>query len=87
MSFDINALSCEVSKGKVKTIKEINRVISVAKEKKNILRFIRLGDVNDLRVSVYADASFSNGGEPQKTVAGRVVVIENAKKERVNVVS
>ena len=87
LSFDVNALSCEVSKGRVKTIKEINRVISVAKEKKNILKFIRLGDLTNLKVSVYADASFSNGGEPQKTVAGRVIMIENSRTERVNVVS
>ena len=87
ISFDVNSLSCEVSKGKVKTVKEINRVISIAKENKNRLKFVPLGDLNDLKVSVYADASFSNVGEPMKTISGRVILIENKKDKKVNVIS
>ena len=88
ISFDVNTFSSEVSKGKVKTVKEINRLIGIVKEKKKIcLKFVRLGDISKLKVKVYTDASYSNIGDTSKTLSGRVILIENCEKEIVNVVS
>ena len=86
LSFAVNRLSSEVSDGRVKTVKEINRLIKQAKSKKTKLRFSKLGDISKLCVRVYADASLSNQDEGIRSTAGRVIMIENENR-KVNIVS
>ena len=85
VSFDVNILSSQVAKGTVKTVKEINRIISIVKSRQNKLRFIRLGDISDLKVKVFADASFANVDEATRSTSGRVILVENGDGQ-VNVV-
>ena len=85
VSFDVNILSSQVAKGTVKTVKEINRIISIVKSRQNKLRFIRLGDITNLKVKVYADASFANVDEATRSTSGRVILVEN-RDGQVNVV-
>ena len=85
VSFDVNILSSQVAKGTVKTVKEINRLISIVKSRQNKLKFIRLGDISELKVKVYADASFANVDEATRSTSGRVILVEN-KDGQVNVV-
>ena len=87
LSFDVNLLSTEVSRGTVKTIKEINRTIRKAKDRRTRLRFVKLGDVSDLNVKVYADASYGNQDLATRSTAGRVIILENKNKQRMNVAS
>ena len=58
ISFDVNVLSSEVANGTISTIKAANRVIKKAKFSQSVLRFVRLGDLSDLSIKVYADASY-----------------------------
>ena len=87
LSFDVNILSSEVAKGTVKTVKEINRVISNAKLKSDKLRFVRLGDLANLEVKVYADASFSNQDGATKSTAGRVILLKSKDENVANIIS
>ena len=87
VSFDVNVLSSEVSKGTISTVKAINRVVRRAKNTKNVLRFTKLGNMSDLSVRVYADASFGNQADKVRSTAGRVILIENKKTGLLSVVS
>ena len=80
-------MSREVTTGTVKTVKEINRVISNAKLKDSKLRFVKLGELVDLEVKVYADASFCNQEGSIKSTAGRVILLQNPKTNMSNIVS
>ena len=81
LSFDVNLLSSEVSRG---TMKTANRV---AKSSKSILRYSKLGRTADISVILYADASYGNQGDKIRSTAGRVLVIENKKTGKVIVAS
>ena len=83
ISFDVNALSSEVSKGTVKTVKEINRVISNAKVRKNKLKFVKLGDIYKLCVKVYADASYANQDGATRSTGGRVIMLKKREEDLV----
>ena len=80
-------LSSEVAKGTISTIKAANRAIRKAKSNKSVLRFVRLGDLSDLSVKVYADASYANQMDKVRSTAGRVILIQNKKRDLVSVVS
>jgi hypothetical protein len=79
ISFEVNVLSSEVAKGTISTVKAINRIVKKAKSSKNVLRFSRLGDLSDISVRVYADASFGNQADKIRSTAGRVILIQNKK--------
>jgi hypothetical protein len=78
LSFEVNALSSEIANGTIKTARDINKLLKKAKSTRNILRFIKLGDLSKLKVKVYADASFCNQDSSKtRSTAGRVVLLEN----------
>ena len=87
LSFDINVMSSEISHGTVATAKSINKLVKRAKLTRNVLRFVKLGDISKLRIKVYADASFCNQDGRIKSTGGRVVLLENEDAGLVNVVS
>ena len=87
LSYDINAISSEASKATVKTAKELNKIVRKAKDTKSVLRFGRLGDINEVTVKVYADASFGNQDEGTRSTAGRVVLLEHKENASVNIAS
>ena len=60
LSYDMNVLSSKVSKATQKTLKELNRILAKTKESRSKIRFVRLGDIKNLRIKVFADASFCN---------------------------
>ena len=85
LSFDVNVLSSEVSKGTVRTVKNINKTIRKAKDKRNKIRFVKLGPISSLIVKVYSDASFGNQDESTRSTAGRIIFIENEESKVMNV--
>ena len=87
ISFDVNKLSSEVAKGTVGTLKALNKTLKKVKSSKNVLRFSKLGDISDISVKVYADASYGNQGDKIRSTAGRVVLLENSKTGVVDVAS
>ena len=87
LSYDINAISSEASKATVQTAKELNKIVRKAKDTKSVLRFGRLGDINEVTVKVYADASFGNQDEGTRSTAGRVVLLEHKENASVNIAS
>ena len=80
-------MSSQIASGTVQTAKDINKLVMKAKATRNILRFIKLGDIRNLSVKVYADASFCNSEDKTRSTEGRVVLLENKETGFVNVVS
>ena len=87
ISYEVNVLSSEVAKGTISTVKAINRIVKKTKSSKNVLRFSRLGDLSEISVRVYADASFGNQTDKIRSTAGRVILIQNKKTGSVSVAS
>ena len=87
ISFDVNILSSEVATGTMATVKAVNKIVRKAKNSRNILKFARLGDISDLSVKVYADASYGNQNDKIRSTAGRVILIENSKTGKVSLAS
>ena len=87
LAFEVNWLSANIAQATVKSLKLINSVIRKAKSKKEIIKFTRLGNLSDLSVKVYTDASFSNQEDKIRSTGGRVIFIENTKTGRVNILS
>ena len=87
LSYDLNVLSGEVSKATVNTAKELNKLVTKAKGSRNVLKFCKLGNIENLVVKVYADASYGNQDDGVRSTAGRVVLLEHKHKDAVNVVS
>ena len=83
----MNILSSEVAKGTGATVKSVNKIIRKVKSSRSILRFSKLGDISDLSVKVYADASYGNQNDKIRSTAGRVILIENKKTGKVSLVS
>ena len=87
ISYDINAISSEVSRATVKTAKDLNKIVRKAKDSKTVLKFSKLGHINDLIVKVFADASFGNQDDGTRSTGGRVVLLENKDQAAVNIAS
>ena len=86
LSYDVNVISSQVTNATVSTVIEMNRIVTKAKNgMKNVLKFAKLGDISDLIVKVYADASFGNRNDGTRSTGGRIVMIENKKKGAVNI--
>ena len=87
LAYDVNVLASDVSKGTKITARKMNRIIQKAKSKHEVLRFTRLGNISDLIVKVFTDASYNNQDGQVRSTEGRVVLIENPKQELVSVAS
>ena len=87
LAFDTNRLASEVPKATVKTLKELNQVIRKAKGRHGEIMFSKLGEINDLAIKLYTDASYNNIDNQTRSTEGRVVLAENIKTGRVCVLS
>ena len=87
LSYDLNVLSGEVSKATVNTAKELNKLVTKAKQSKNVLRFSKLGKIEDLVVKVCTDASYGNQNDGVRSTAGRIVLLENKNNDVVIIIS
>ena len=87
LSFDVNILSSEVPNGTVATMRAVNKIVKKAKSCQNVLRFTKLGDISEISVKVYADASYGNQLDKVRSTAGRVILLENRKTGAVAVAS
>ena len=87
LSFEVNLLSSEVAKGHIESVKDVNRLVKKAKSVKSVLKFSKLGNISDLSVKVYADASFGNQSDKIRSTSGRVILLENKSNGKANVAS
>ena len=87
LSFDVNSVSSKIGDGSTSLVKVVNSLVKRAHATRNILRFIRLGDISELTVKVFADASFSNSEDKIRSTEGRVILLCNEKSGDVNVCS
>ena len=87
VSFDVNNISSEIKNATVKTVKEMNKIISKVKARKDVLRFQPLGKFTDLRVKVYTDASFGNQDSQTRSTGGKVILVEDSESRKANVIS
>ena len=87
LSFEVNSISSLVTDGSTNLVNAINLIIKKAKKVKYELKFVRLGELSDLVVKVFADASFCNQDEKTRSTEGRVVMLANRNNKAVNIVS
>ena len=87
LSFDINRISTEVPQATLKTLNMMNSIVRKAKGKQEVLTFSKLGNISELVVKVYTDASFSNQDDRIRSTEGRVVLIENPTTQKMSIVS
>ena len=87
ISFDVNAVSSQVSDSTTKIVKTVNAIVKKAKLSKSVLKFVSLGDLSKLCVKVYADASFCNQDGNTRSTEGRVVMLANKDSDIVNIAS
>ena len=87
LAFEVNRIAGEITKATVKTLKEINSLISRTKNRKVTMVFPRLGDVEKMRIKVFTDASFNNVEDKIKSTEGRVIVAENEETRKLCVLS
>ena len=80
-------MSSKISDGSTSVVKSINLLVRRAHSTRNILRFKRLGELSELSVKVYADASFCNSNDNVRSTEGRVILLCNEKSGEVNVCS
>ena len=70
LAFDINKISSQVPKATLQTVKEMNIIVKKAKSKNEVLNFTKLGDISDLVVRVYTDASYNNQDGQMRSTEG-----------------
>ena len=70
LAFDINKISSQVPKATLQTVKEMNIIVKKAKSKNEVLNFTKLGDILDLVVRVYTDASYNNQDGQMRSTEG-----------------
>ena len=87
LAFDVNKIASEVSEATIRTLKDMNKIIRKVKDKEQVIRFTKLGNINDLVVKVYTDASYNNQDEKTRSTEGRVTLVENPSTGLANVVS
>ena len=87
LAFDVNKLASEVPGATINTLEDMNKLIKKAKAKKQVVRFTKLGNIKDLEVKVYTDASYNNQDERTRSTEGRVILVENPKTGISNVIS
>ena len=87
LSFDVNFVSSQIGDGFTSVVKKINIIVKRAKASRNVLRYSRLGDMSELTVKAYADASFCNSEDKTRSTEGRVIMLSNEKTGEVNVCS
>ena len=87
LAFDVNRIASEVPRATFKTIKDMNMIVRRAKSKTEVLTFTRLGDISELVVKLYTDASYNNQDNQVRSTEGKVVLVENPKTGAVCVVS
>ena len=87
LAFDVNHLATEVPNATVETVKKMNKLVKKAKSMREIMRFVRLGEISDLVVKLYTDASHMNHDGKVRSTEGRVIMIENSQNQKTCVVS
>ena len=87
LSFEVNRIAAETSKATLDTLRDMNKIIKKAKGKKQTVRFSRLGDISELVVRVYSDASFNNQDNQIRSTAGKLVLLEHPDSGKGNVIS
>ena len=87
LSFEVNKISSETSGASIKTLRQVNSLIVKAKASKQVVKFTKLGNISQLVVKLYTDASYRNQDEQIRSTEGRIVLLENPQNGNVNIAS
>ena len=87
LAFEVNQLSTSILDAKIRDLKSAKRLVEKAKLEPAILRFTKLGPIENLRIKLYCDASFNNQDSKLRSTEGRVLLLENEKSDKVNMFS
>ena len=74
-------LAKKQKKATIKDLREVNRILKRVREKESRVKFVRVGQKEDLLIVGVSDASYHND---ERSVAGEVIMLGNRKTEKVS---
>ena len=80
LSFDVSAMSSAIKQKKVECIKQLNRIIKKAKKEKSQIVIPDLGNLENIKLVGYSDASFANLGDGGSQGGYIIFVVGDNKK-------
>ena len=80
LSFDVSAMSSAIKQKKVDCIKQLNRIIKKAKKEKSQIVIPDLGNLENIKLVGYSDASFANLGDGGSQGGYIIFVVGDNKK-------
>ena len=84
LSFDSLNMSYNNRSAKVKDLKEANKVIKKAKERKRVIKFTKLGSFDDLKILAHTDASYLTMENKTRSVSGKMIFLSNKNERNVS---
>ena len=86
LGFDALQLSYCNRKAKVKHLREANKIIKKAKSIESVVNFRHIGNLEDIKILSYCDASYCTVEERTRSVAGKMIFLSDKKEEQVNAI-
>ena len=80
LSFDVSAMSSAIKQKNVECIKQLNRIIKKAKKEKSQIVIPDLGNLENIKLVGYSDASFANLGDGGSQGGYIIFVVGDNKK-------
>ena len=79
LSFEVNQLSTNISNATIRDHKDARRLVEKAKLDPIALNFTEIGELQDLKLKLYCDASFNNQEQKDRSTEGRVLMLEEGR--------
>ena len=87
LSFEVNHLSKNISNATIRDLKDARRLVDKAKLDPIALNFTHIGQIEDLRLKLYCDASFNKQEEKIRSTEERVLMLESKTSSQANTIS
>ena len=85
LAFEVNQLSSNISDASIRELKDARRLVDKAKLEPLALNFSRIGNFENLRIKLYADASYNNQDNKVRSTEGRVLLLEDDKSTKASI--
>ena len=87
LSFEVKRLSSIITEATIRDLKDAKRLVDQVKSEEITQNFTKLGPVKHLKIKLYSDTRFNNHNEKLRSTEGRVILLENDKSQKSNMLS
>ena len=84
LAYDCLDMSFHNRDAKIRDMKEMNKIVSKAKQYDTTLKYSKIGKFEDLKILGISDAAYLKQDEKTKSVAGRIILLSNKDETRVS---